>query len=248
MRLIGICSLFLTVVSGCAEDSCLAESGGPMAMRVDELASGEADWLSVEDGIDVVWQLSTQEEARAEWHAPAGLLDGAAWGRFGDTLVLFDANGCRWLRAPHVHLTCSLHTPAPLGLQMAGHGAFHGLDTLVTPTALTLLSNRSTGRVNLAIRTDSLAIRIPAGASTWTVAGEVRRAGAYISGLSQLNAADLQTEQFQLHAATNRTQSIRASQYAFVHVAGTGDVMMYGQPVTWDEENGGQGGELLWMP
>jgi hypothetical protein len=236
------------VLCGCSEDSCLSSAGGGISQRVDAFGGWETTWLSVEDGIDVVWQESTSDEARAEWHAPSGLLDGASWGRFEDTLVLFDANGCRWLRAPDVHLVCSLHCPPPSGLQMLGHGRFESHDTLNSPASLSLLSTRSTAQVDLKLRTDSLAIRIPAGASSWVLSGAARRAGAYLSGLSQLTADELVTEQFQIHAATNRTQRIRATQYAFVNVAGTGDVQLHGQPVAWDEQNEGMGGRLVLMP
>lgn len=236
------------LMASCSEDQCWQAAGREVVQRVDALSAYPAAWIAVEDGIDVVWQESTQEDARAEWHAPSGLLDGAAWGRFADTLVLYDANGCRWLRAPDVHLVCSLYTPSPEGLQMLGHGAFETLDTMRTPESITLYSHRSTAEVNLWIRTDSLAIRIPAGASSWTIDGAVRRAGAYVSGLSQLNADGLETEQFQFHAETNRSQRIRASQYAFVNVAGSGDILLYGQPEAWDEQNAGEGGALLLMP
>lgn len=205
-------------------------------------------WLVVEDGVDVFWSMADSANSRLAWSAPEGLIDGAFAEWSVDSLMIGDANSCRWLRNPEIHLTCSVFSPPLRGVVLNGSGVFETIDTLRRPADFTFLGNRSTSRAHLALEVDSMAVRIPAGALTVELAGRARRLGAYVAGLSALDASDLVTSQAQIHSALNRPAAIRASDYAYVEIAGTGDVRVHGTPAVLDVTNAGMGGHLIEMP
>ena len=240
------CALILL---GCSEkDRCWERVSELEGTRTDHLDWTDGAWLGVEDGVEVIWRLAPVDSAKAVWVGPEDLLDDASLAFVADTLQLWDGNACRWLRRPDLHLTCSLFTPTPSGIHLQGHGRFESRDTLSPPVHFTILGSRSSAVVDVLLQADSLAVHVPSGAMTMSIRGEVRRAGAYLSGLSQLDAAGLITEHFQLHAATNRRHDIHASTYAYVAMAGSGDVWVFGRPNQLDTEDLGGSGELVLGP
>lgn len=240
----------LAFLFGCSSEGgrCWDRLGNPATLQQPLSVPVDGMWLVVEDGVDVVWSMADSGNSRIAWSAPEGLIGGAFAERSADSLMIGDANSCRWLRNPEIHLTCSVFSPSPRGVVLNGSGIFETADTLRRATDFTLRGNRSTSRAYLALEADSVAVRIPAGALTVELAGQARRLGAYVAGLSALDASDLATSQAQIHSALNRPAAIRASDYAYVEIAGTGDVRVYGSPATLDASNAGMGGNLIEMP
>lgn len=240
----------LAFLLGCSSEGghCWERPGNPTTaeQRLDVPLDGI--WLVVEDGVDVIWSMADSENSHMTWSAPEGLIDGAFAEWSADSLMIADANACRWLRNPEIHLTCSIFSPPPRGVVLNGSGIFETNDTLRRAADFTLRGNRSTSRARVALEADSVAVRIPAGALTVELAGRARRLGAYVAGLSALDASGLATSQAQIHSALNRSAAIRASDYAYVEIAGTGDVRVHGSPATLDVANAGMGGNLIEMP
>lgn len=242
----------VSVVLGCqSENPCIERLGPGMASHLEMVEPPQADfWFVVEDGVDVVWTPveDSLKDEHAVWWGMDGLLDGGTLTWVGDSLVICDANACRWLKRPDEMLVCSLFTRPPLGMVLTGHGDVKGTDTLRRDDHFSLIGSRSLSEVNLDVLVDSLFVSVPTGAMTIQLGGEARRAGAYISGLSALNAAQLATKQFQIHAATNRLQQLQASSYAYVALAGTGDVWLHGDSASVDVSDFGLGGRLVIWP
>lgn len=242
----------VSAVMGCqSENPCIERLGPGTARHLEMVEPPQSDfWFVVEDGVDVVWTPVEDSlgDEHAVWWGMDGLVDGGTLAWVGDSLVIWDANACRWLKRPDEMLVCSLFTRPPLGMVLTGHGDVHGTDTLRRDTHFSLIGSRSISEVNLNVQVDSLFVSVPTGAMTIRLGGKVRRAGAYISGLSSLDAAELATAQFQIHAATNRLQQLRASSYAYVALAGTGDVWLHGDSAAVDVLDLGLGGNLVIWP
>lgn len=240
----------LAFLFGCQPEGghCWDRLGNPASSEQRLEVPGDRIWLVVGDGVDVIWSMADSEHSHLAWSAPEGLIGGAFAEWSADSLMIADANACRWLRNPEIHLTCSIFSPPPRGVVLNGAGIFETLDTLRRPTDFTLRGNRSTSRAHLVIEADSVAVRIPAGALTVELAGRARRLGAYVAGLSAMDASNLATSQAQIHSALNRPSAIRASDYAYVEIAGTGDVRVHGAPAVLDVSDAGLGGNLIEMP
>lgn len=240
IRLLTILSLSILILS------CSKEKEGPCFKGAGEQSSlsrnlNDFNHLVIENRIDVELVQGSQNQAII--FGGKHLIPQIKTEIRGDTLFIYNANRCNFLRSFEQELLVELEFDQIRGLTFYGGGEITCRDTIHSGLFGVDVWDAG-GNIDLTLNTDTSYASIHNGPADITYQGESEVSYSYSAGYGTIDLSGLNTSRSLVNSSGTSQISVRCTDFLNAQIYYIGDVIYYGNPTIVEQQIEGTG-ELI---
>lgn len=200
--------------------------------------------LEMEDHLDVEVELWDSSAVEIQWSGPENILAHRKELVAENELILGWDDACEWARDLSLHPRVLIRLPRLPAMTLRGQGRFE-LTAMDSTQSMNIDAWAFAGEIRCQVDLDTCSIRLHAGVALTEISGQVNTLQGYSSGLSRLDAQSCDAKQAFINQSGHPVLSFQATDYAFVQIESSGDVVGMVEPVHWELRQLGSG-QLIW--
>lgn len=239
-------ALILVLALGCDDPEappCLMRAGD--WVDVSQSLEDYPKELTLEGHMDVAFEFSEQAGIELIWSGPENVLAHRWWEWDEEALILGHEDRCQWMRDLGENVQLKVRSDRLPNIVLRGQGTFR-TEWVQPQASLVLDAYAYAGYVHLDCTLDSLTVRLHAGASVVQASGDVGTLSLFASGLSSLDAGEVDADRAFVNQSAHPPVSFRAADYAYVALNSHGNVYGGATPPTEFAVVQAGSGALIW--